>query len=102
MTHENIKFLDSAVPEFSIAAAAEIARVNFGVVGEFKALYSERDQNFRIRRHDGVDFLLKIANSHEDPAVLDMQHKALAHSERQDPALPSPRAIPTGDRETIC
>ena len=102
MTHENIKFLDSAVPEFSIAAAAEIARANFGVVGELKALYSERDQNFRIRRHDGVDFLLKIANSHEDPAVLDMQHKALAHIERQDPELPAPRVIPTQDGETIC
>ncbi len=54
MTQQNIKFLDSAIPEFSLEAAAGIVREKFGVEGAFKALYSERDQNFRIKRDDGV------------------------------------------------
>ena len=102
MTPPNIKFLDSPVPEFSMAAAAGIARDHYGLEGEFKALYSERDQNFRIRRDDGVDFILKIANRDEDPGVLDMQHQALAHIERQDPELPAPRVMRTSDGALSC
>lgn len=102
MNQQNIKFLDSVVPEFPPEAAAEIARVNYGIEGEFKALYSERDQNYRITRDDGVVVLLKIANSHEDTAVLDMQHQALAHIERQDPELPVPRIIRTRDGALSC
>ena len=83
MAEQNIKFLDSAVPEFTPEAAAVIARDRFGVAGDFKPLYSERDQNFRIKQGNGDIVILKIANSHEDPAVLDMQHQALAHIERR-------------------
>ena len=99
MAEQNIKFLDSAVPEFSAEAAAEVAREHFAVEGVLKALYSERDQNFRITQGNGEIVLLKIANSHEDSAVLDMQHRALAHIERQDPELPVPRVIRTVDGE---
>lgn len=94
---ENIKFLDSDVPDFSTDAAAQVVRELYGIVGTFSRLYSERDQNFRVRATDGADYVLKFANSDEDPGVLDMQHQALAHVEARDPELPVPRVIRTRD-----
>jgi hypothetical protein len=92
---ENIKFLDSDVPDFSADAAAQVVRELYGIEGAFSRLYSERDQNFRVRATDGADYVLKIANSDEDPGVLDMQHQALTHVEARDPDLPTPRVIRT-------
>ena len=94
---ENIKFLDSDVPDFSADAAAQVVRELYGIEGEFSRLYSERDQNFRVRTADGTEYVLKFANSDEDPGVLDMQHQALAHVEARDPDLPVPRVIHTRD-----
>ena len=94
---ENIKFLDSDVPDISADAAAQVVRELYGIEGAFSRLYSERDQNFRVRATDGADYVLKIANSDEDPGVLDMQHQALAHVEARDPDLPTPRVIRTRD-----
>ncbi len=91
---ENIKFLDSDVPDFSAEAAARAVRELYGIEGAFSRLYSERDQNFRVRATD-ADYVFKIANSDEDPGVLDMQHQALAHVEARDPDLPVPRVIRT-------
>ena len=92
---ENIKFLDSDVPDFSEDEAARLLREYYGIEGECARIYSERDQNFRVRATDGADYVLKIANSDEDPGVLDMQHRALAHVEARDPELPVPRVIRT-------
>ena len=93
----NIKFLDSDVPDFSAEAAAGVLRDLYGLEGELKRLYSERDQNFRVRQADGTIFVLKFANRDEDPAVLDLQHQALLHIEARDPAIPVPRVIRTRD-----
>jgi len=92
---ENIKFLDSDVPEFSTDAAARAVRELYGIEGAFSRLYSERDQNFRVRAADGAEYVFKIANIDEDPGVLDLQHQALAHVEAVDPDLPVPRVIRT-------
>ncbi len=81
---ENIKFLDSDVPDISSDAAARVLRELYGIEGALSRLYSERDQNFRVRATDGSDYVLKIANSDEDPGVLDMQHQALAHVEARE------------------
>jgi 4-aminobutyrate aminotransferase-like enzyme/Ser/Thr protein kinase RdoA (MazF antagonist) len=94
---ENIKFLDSDVPDFSEDQAARLLRELYGIEGDCARLYSERDQNFRVRAADGDGYVLKIANSDEDPAVLDLQHQALAHVETRDPELPVPRVIRTRD-----
>jgi Ser/Thr protein kinase RdoA (MazF antagonist) len=94
---ENIKFLDSDVPDFSADTAARVVHDMYGIEGTFSRLYSERDQNFRVRAPDGADYVLKFANSDEDPGVLDMQHQALAHVEARDPDLPVPRVIRTRD-----
>jgi Ser/Thr protein kinase RdoA (MazF antagonist) len=92
---ENIKFLDSDVPDFGAEAAARAVRELYGIEGAFSRLYSERDQNFRVRAADGTEYVFKIANSDEDPGVLDMQHQALSHVEARDPNLPVPRVIRT-------
>ncbi|MCH8037897.1 MAG: phosphotransferase, partial [Proteobacteria bacterium] len=93
----NIKFLDSDVPDFSDEAAAGVLQDLWGLAGELKRLYSERDQNVRVRQADGTTYVLKFANSEEDPAVLDLQHQALLHIEARDPAFPVPRVIRTRD-----
>ena len=44
-----------------------------------RSLVSERDQNFRLTNEDGRKFVLKIANSAEDPLVTEFQIQALRH-----------------------
>ncbi len=101
-----------ARPRFSAAEAEEIARSRFGVEGDATELPSDRDQNFRVdgegpaptARDERADaparrFVLKIASRSEDPAVLDLQHRALAHASRNDPGLPIPGLLPTVDDE---
>ena len=50
-----------------------------GLLANLLPLASERDQNFRISTEAGDQFVIKIANSAEDPAIIDMQLKALEH-----------------------
>jgi len=82
--------LEAKAPDFSPAEAEEIAVRNFGVSGSARALVSERDQNFHLHCDDGRDFVLKISNPAEDPAVLDFQIQALLHIGRVRPELPVP------------
>ena len=80
----------------------EIARREFGLTGEAKQLYSERDANFHLRPADGgPGHVLKIANAVEDPAVVDLQTAGLRHIARADPGLPVPRVVLSRDGEAI-
>lgn len=90
-----MKFLVANPPEFSLDAAADIARRQFGLTGQISALYSERDQNFRIRG-DG-DWVLKISNAEEPPDLIDAQVAALDHLARTAPELPLPKVRRTAD-----
>jgi 4-aminobutyrate aminotransferase-like enzyme/Ser/Thr protein kinase RdoA (MazF antagonist) len=87
--------LEARAPAFSSEDAARIAEEQFGVRGEVTALYSERDQNFRVQTGDSREFVLKIANPAEDPIVVDFQTQALLHIARVDEQLPVPHVIPT-------
>ena len=60
-------------------------------------MWSERDQNFRIKADSGDQYVLKIANTLESPDVLDFQTRALQHIARTDPAMPVPRTFPDID-----
>jgi 4-aminobutyrate aminotransferase-like enzyme/Ser/Thr protein kinase RdoA (MazF antagonist) len=80
--------LESAPPRFSAEEAAAIAAELFGVHGDASDLGSERDQAFRLE--GGV---LKISNSGEDPAALDLEEAAIAHVAAVDPALPVARPL---------
>ena len=90
-----MKFLIANPPGFSPEAATEIARQNFGLNGEMRALYSERDQNFRVDTGDEGDWVLKISNADEPPDQIDAQVAALKHLDRTVPDLPLPKVRQT-------
>jgi len=79
---ESLNVLETSPPRFSPEEVASIAAELFDLHGEARDLGSERDQTFLVG--DGV---LKISNTGENPDVLDLEAKALAHIERIDPEL---------------
>ena len=85
--------LETQSPGFTIEQVRDIARELFGLTGKLSPLDSERDQNFHISTEDGEQFVIKISNSAEDPAVIDMQLKALEHIAIIDPELPVPGVL---------
>ena len=89
-----MKFLAPIVPSFTASEAQRLAERHFGLTGEIEPLYSERDQNFRLRTHSG-DWTLKIASVEETPEMIDCQIRTLRHIERIDSGLPVPRVHPT-------
>ncbi len=89
--------LEAKAPAFSTEEAAEVAQRAFDIQASAHPLGSERDQNFRLRAGDGREWVLKIANPAEDPAILDMQTQALLHITRVDPELAIPRIKTTPD-----
>jgi 4-aminobutyrate aminotransferase-like enzyme/Ser/Thr protein kinase RdoA (MazF antagonist) len=95
--------LEAKAPVFSISDAERVAAEIFGIHGTARHLESERDQNFRLcaegRAESDREFVLKVANPAEDPAVLDFQTRALLHIAAADPTLPVPRVQPTAAGE---
>jgi len=89
--------MEEPAPAFSAAQAEDIARRAFEIRASARPLASERDQNFRLRAEDDSEWVLKIANPAEDPALLDMQTRALLHIARVDPRLPVPRIRATSE-----
>ena len=80
-------------PELSARQLEVLAAEFFGIRGSFERLPGERDQNARIRSADGRQYVLKISGAHEDPAVVDLQVKALLHIESADAELAVPRMV---------
>jgi len=93
--------LETQSPDFPIEKVYDIANKLYGLTGKLSPLNSERDQNFRISTETGDQFVLKIANSAEDPAIIDMQIKALEHIALVDPALPVPKVLRSRNGLTI-
>ncbi len=89
-----MKFLAAIVPSFAASEAQALGERHFGLAGEIEPLYSERDQNFRLRAGFG-DWMLKIASVEETPEMIDCQIRTLRHIESVDPSLPVPRVHPT-------
>jgi 4-aminobutyrate aminotransferase-like enzyme/Ser/Thr protein kinase RdoA (MazF antagonist) len=91
--------LETKAPALSTSDAERVAWEVFGVRGAAHALDSERDQNFKLFAEGsaggGREFVLKVANPAEDPAVLDLQTRALLHIAARDPTLPVPRVLTT-------
>ena len=79
-------------PQFTPAEVSAIAAELFGVEGEATDLGSERDQTFLVAGPDGGR-IVKLSNSGEDPATLDLEAAAIAHVARVDPALPVARLL---------
>lgn len=64
-------------PTVDDAVAAEILARRWGIVGDLWSLPSERDRNFAVVVDGEPRFVLKISNANEDPAFLDLQHRAM-------------------------
>jgi hydroxylysine kinase len=73
--------------------AGSLVRDHFGISGSLSTLASERDQNFHIHARDGEEYILKIANPAEDPAVTDLQTQILLHLSTTVPLLPIQRMV---------
>jgi len=90
LTADDLRFIPPALPHDLLAA---FLRDYWNLEGEFKALSGERDQNLRVRTADGTQYVLKIASTFEDPALVDLQVQALLHLEKTDPGIPVPRML---------
>ena len=82
-----------------IERAVAVLREHYGMETRAVRLTGERDENFRLRAADGSEYLLKIANSAEEPVVTELLTAALLYMERIDPAFPCPRVVPARNRD---
>jgi 4-aminobutyrate aminotransferase-like enzyme/Ser/Thr protein kinase RdoA (MazF antagonist) len=89
------------LPRFSLEDAVTIARRLYGLGATAEPLPSERDQNFLLATATGDRFVLKIANTTEDPEVLDLQNLALQHIAAREPFVQLPRVLPTTTGELV-
>jgi Ser/Thr protein kinase RdoA (MazF antagonist) len=92
LTLKDLRFTPPTFPE---AQLLNFAEKTYGLTGTLKPLKGERDQNHKLTTADGKDYVLKIAGSDEDPALVDFQVQALLHIEQVAPDLSVPRIIPT-------
>jgi 4-aminobutyrate aminotransferase-like enzyme/Ser/Thr protein kinase RdoA (MazF antagonist) len=86
-------------PRITQAEAVELAQRLYGMTVAATPLPSERDQNFLLRDSSGAQFVLKLANREEDPAVLDFQNQAWSHLAAC--GLVVPRLVPTSQCREI-
>ncbi len=94
-----MKFLRANAPTLRLSNVQQIAAEYFGLCGNAKPIYSERDQNTLFREDDGGAWVLKVANTDEDPGVIDCQIEVLRHIQRVDPSIPVPRIRLTNGRQ---
>ena len=87
-------------PSVDPVEARAILDRGWAIDGELRSVPSERDRNFAVQV-DGRDrFVLKLSNVTEDPAFLDLQHRAMARL--ADAGVPCQVPVVTIDgRETI-
>ena len=78
-------------PTLTLDDAAAITRNWWDVEGEWSALESNQDQNFRVRTHDGRRFVLKVANDATPRADVEAQTAAVAHLASGSPGFVHPR-----------
>ncbi len=76
-----------------IERAVALVREHYGLETHAARLTGERDENFKLSAPDGTEYVLKIANSAEQPAVTDLPTAALLHLEKIDPTFPCPRVV---------
>lgn len=80
--------------------AQAIAEKHFGIQATARELPSERDRNFLLTARDGEKFVLKIANAHEQRAVLEAQNAMMTHLERRVGFCPRVRPALSGAQIT--
>jgi 4-aminobutyrate aminotransferase-like enzyme/Ser/Thr protein kinase RdoA (MazF antagonist) len=88
---KNLVALQTSPPAFEKEEAERMAREIFGVSGDARQLYGERDQNFCIKSEAGHGIIFKILGPSELPEAMEFQISALDHIKMMDPSLPVPR-----------
>ena len=90
--------LEAPPPRFSAGDVARIAAQLFGLDVAVVDLGSERDQTFLAQGAAGSG-VVKISNSEEKAATLDLEAEAILHVSRVDPDLPvaRPRVVSKGE-----
>lgn len=84
-------------PTTTVADAERLARETFGVAGTATELPSERDRNFRVDAEDGTTWVLKVSNSLESRAVLEVQAQAAALAAAAGVPVQRPRPSAAGE-----
>ena len=90
---DEIRFLKCTPPNCSTGEIRALIAERYGIDGDYRAVRSERDQNFIVSAADGIRYVVKISNAEEVLDAIDFQVSALRHIEQQDPSLPVPRVI---------
>ena len=93
-----MSILDHA-PAFNLNDATQLAQTLYNLNVSAKSLPSERDQNFLMQAENGERFVLKIANSTEERAMLDAQNQVMEHVAKHISFCP--RILPTTNGEQI-
>lgn len=73
--------LETEAPELPEKEVLSIVREHYGLEARLAPLLGERDQNVLLRCEDDRRFVLKIANSAENPLTTEFQIQALLHLE---------------------
>jgi len=69
-------------PSLATEVIAGAIETQFGLVGEFSPLVSERDQNFLLRTGTGEQYVAKVTSGAEEAAATDFQIGGLLHLEK--------------------
>lgn len=88
-----MKFLAADPPNLLLELIRQHLDAEYGLKGQLKPLYSERDQNLLLRLPDRRGFVVKVMNSAEDRGQIESQIAALAHVAQVDPTLNVPRVL---------
>jgi len=70
-------------PDFNAEDLANAVSDQFGLVGDYSELVSERDRNFRLTTGDGTRYVVKASRLGEDAIVIDFQIAALIYLENR-------------------
>ncbi|MGN6304513.1 MAG: phosphotransferase [Mesorhizobium sp.] len=85
-------------PKMSPSDIKDVLATSYGIQGTVKLLTSERDLTAHVMAAEGDrEFVFKVANSSEDPAVVDLQNKALDYIALTPCEVPVPEVIRSVD-----
>jgi Ser/Thr protein kinase RdoA (MazF antagonist) len=70
-------------PDLSLTVVAAAVAEQFGLLGDYLQVVSERDQNFRLTTQDGKRYVVKVTCLAQDPIVTDFQIAVLLHLEKR-------------------
>lgn len=75
-------------PSFSDGEILAILAEHYQLSGKLKSLAGYCDQNMLLTTDSGEQYIVKVANSHEQPLALAMQNAAMAHLTEKSLAIP--------------